>query len=293
MPCAMQHPQLRLLRLCRACASCRHAPRCTCTLLYTCAICRAARPDPMPSLLCLCMLCMLCLLQRSLREASCWQVWQPKAGRSPALHLSLPDTEADGAAASPTSGCGLAAAPLLGMLKAAASELGPEALLTASAGDAHSALSPAQQHEHAAGSLFSAQLRGGVLLQPRLLPELHGAAGGAAELAGVPCLREVGITGGLGALGLLLARWAAGQGCSMLHLLGRSGRADAAALRRLLTGQVSTRQQGRANALRRAAWCSGSSQAHSPPELRPGSLPRSSMSAADAAHACLAACLPP
>ena len=57
-------------------------------------------------------------------------------------------------------------------------------------------------------------------------------------MGGTMAGREAGVTGGLGALGLLVAQWLSLAGCSGLHLLGRSGRADTPALLGLLTSQV-------------------------------------------------------
>ena len=175
-----------------------------------------------------------------LTSSGCLQAWQRSVSQQHSdLHLSVPDAAGDSSTPCCTAHTGLTAASQLGMLKAAASELGPRHALTASCGDASSALSPGQQHSHAAGSLFGVQLRGSVLLEPRLLAEAQpGAAApvSSAGLTGAP--REAGITGGLGALGLLLARWLCRQGCGVLHLLGRSGQADPAALQALLTTQV-------------------------------------------------------
>lgn len=172
------------------------------------------------------------------------QRWQVQAGQQSELHLSLPDTAAEGLQPGHMSVRPLAAAPHLGMLKAVASELGPQHQLTASAGDTASAQSPAHQHSHVAGSLFGVQLRGSVLLQPRLLAQAHLSsrqrsghlASNLMHAAAVP--QEVGVTGGLGALGLLLASWLCTQGSRSIHLLGRSGRADASSLRSLLAPQV-------------------------------------------------------
>ena len=170
------------------------------------------------------------------------QTWAAQPNRAPELHLSLPDPGEGGSGPHGSSGStNTAAAAALAILKAAASELGSRHTLSASCGDALSALPQGAQHQHAAGTLFAPQLRAGVLLQPQLQPANPSAAVGTATASGsaggLP-VKEVGVTGGMGALGLLLAQWLSLAGCSCLHLLGRSGRSESAALQALAASQV-------------------------------------------------------
>ena len=172
------------------------------------------------------------------------QTWAAQPNRTPELHLSLPDIGegASGPCGSSSRSSNTAAAAALAVLKAAASELGSRHTLSASCGDVLSALPQWAQHRHAVSTLFAPQLRAGVLLQPQLQPVGPAAAAGTAAAAAGSArelpVREVGVTGGLGALGLLLAQWLSLAGCSGLHLLGRSGRAEPAALQALVASQV-------------------------------------------------------
>ena len=171
------------------------------------------------------------------------QTWAARQQRSPALHLSLPDMgEGTPQPCSSSHSGSTQAAAALGVLKAAASELGSRHTLSASCRDASSAVHPRAQHGQQGATLFATQLRAGVLLQSQLqpasAPQSFPAAAAWPGLASGLQLREVGVTGGLGALGLLVARWLALRGCAGLHLLGRSGRSDSPALQALLTSQV-------------------------------------------------------
>ena len=124
----------------------------------------------------------------------------------------------------------LVTACLQGIMKAAASELGSlkhiSTVLHDSATPAAAPASIASLKEGSIADVHGSLGSRGLLSSPHLLPSEQCSSAGMAQ-AGIGGQNgELVISGGLGALGLLVSAWLAQQlqGSTSLHLLGRTGR---------------------------------------------------------------------